>query len=226
MAARGAIFADALKTVKALPKGHSDVHIRLVGLPRTTTPADVTRLLATHKVHNITKVTLEYHRFEPTGSAFLTLNQPSVLPKTLAALKQLRYFGHQLIPRTTSPPDDGRMRSRGLKGREEASERSIVSGNGCQGGITDVGKSVLLSGLPGKITTDAVRWFLKNYKLMGGKAEVVKLDAKSRSSLTARILVRLSSTSEAFRLVRNLHMTNYEPDTWEDKYTIRAQLIL
>jgi hypothetical protein len=69
------------------------------------------------------------------------------------------------------------MRSRGLKGREEASERSIVIGNGCQGGITDVGRSVLLSGLPGKITTEAVRRYLKNYKLMGGQAEVVKVDS-------------------------------------------------
>jgi hypothetical protein len=90
------------------------------------------------------------------------------------------------MPRTTLPPDDGRIRSRGLKGREEASERSIVSGNGYQGGITDVGKSVLLSGLPGKITTDAVRWFLKNYKLMGGQGEVVKLDASVSLFLGSR----------------------------------------
>jgi hypothetical protein len=68
------------------------------------------------------------------------------------------------------------MRSRGLKGREEASERSIVSGNGSQGGITDVGRSVLLSGLPGRVSTDAVRRYLKDYSLMGGQAEVVKLD--------------------------------------------------
>ena len=75
------------------------------------------------------------------------------------------------------PPSESRMRSRGLKGREEASERSLVTGNGSQGGITDGGRSVLLSGLPGKITPEAVRRFLKNYKLMGGQAEVVKLDA-------------------------------------------------
>jgi hypothetical protein len=68
------------------------------------------------------------------------------------------------------------MRSRGLKGREEASERSIVSGNGSQGGITDVGKSVVLLGLPSKISTDAVRRYLKDYSLMGGQAEVVKLE--------------------------------------------------
>jgi len=69
------------------------------------------------------------------------------------------------------------MRSRGIKGREEASERSIVSGTGSQGGITDVGRSVLLSGLPGRISTNAVRRYLKDYSLMGGQAEVVKLDS-------------------------------------------------
>jgi hypothetical protein len=68
------------------------------------------------------------------------------------------------------------MRSRGLKGRQEASERSIVTGTGNQGGITDGGKSVVLSGLPGKISTDIVRRYLRNYKLMGGQAEVVKLE--------------------------------------------------
>ena len=81
------------------------------------------------------------------------------------------------MPRTTAAPAAPRMRSRGLKGREEASERSIVSGNGSQGGITDVGRSVLLSGLPGKISPAAVRRFLKDYKLMGGEADVVKLES-------------------------------------------------
>jgi len=209
-----------------LPPGHSDLHVKLTGFPRTTTPADITRLLGRKNVHNVTKVALEYQRFEPTGRAFLTLSQPSVQSKVMVTLRQLRYFGHLLIPRTTSPPGETRVRSRGLKGREEASERTIVSGNGIQGGITDVGRSVLLSGLPGRMSTDTVRRFLRNYKLMGGQAEVVKLEPNMKSSiLTSRVLVRLSSASEAFRLVRNVHMTNYEPDTWEDKYTIRAQLI-
>jgi hypothetical protein len=177
-------------------QGHSPVHVRLTGLPRTSTPADITRLLARNNVHNITNgehamfhqaptsdlrqlvaVALDYYRFEPTGRAFLTLTQPSVLPKVLAALKQLRFFGHPLIPRTTKPPPEPRMRSRGLKGREEASERSIISGTGSQGGITDVGRSVMLSGMPGKISTEALRRFLNNYSLMGGQGEVVKIDS-------------------------------------------------
>lgn len=92
------------------------------------------------------------------------------------ALRDLRLFGHPLTPRTTLPPTKTSMRSRGLKGREEASERTIVTGNGIQGGITDGGRSVLLSGLPGRISAESVRRFLKNYKLMGGQAEVVRLD--------------------------------------------------
>ncbi|KAF8503633.1 hypothetical protein F5888DRAFT_1663836 [Russula emetica] len=207
MSAFAAIRRSALRTADTLPKDHSSVHVKLTGLPRTATPADITRLLAMNKVHNITKVTLDYRRFEPTGCAFLTLSQPSVLPKTLASLKQLR------------------MRSRGLKGREEASERSIVAGTGSQAGITDVGRSVLLSGLPGKISTNAVRRCLNDYNLMGGQAEVVKMASNSKSTMTSRVLVRLCSPSEAFRLLRNLHMTNYEPDVWGDKYIIRAKLI-
>ncbi|KAH9966590.1 hypothetical protein BC827DRAFT_1264550 [Russula dissimulans] len=177
MSAIGAVRGSALRTAYALPKGHSNLHVQLSGLPRTTTPADITRLLARSGVHDITNVALDYRRFEPTGRAFLTLSRPSALQKVLAALKQLRFFGHPLRPRTTPAPAEHGMRSRGLKGREEASERSIVSGNGSQGGITDVGRSVILSGLPGKISSAAVRRFLKNYQLMGGQAEVVKLEA-------------------------------------------------
>ncbi|KAH9063511.1 hypothetical protein EDB87DRAFT_1604109 [Lactarius vividus] len=224
-AVRGAALGPVRSKSFSLPKGHSDLHVRLTGLPRTATPADITRLLGRNKIHNIMKVALEYQRFEPTGSAVLTLTQPSVLPKVVGALKELRFFGHTMTPRTVPPPTDIRMRSRGLKGREEASQRSVVTGNGCQGGITDGGRSVLLSGLPGRISEDSVRKFLRNYKLMGGQAEVVKLEKDTRRELTSRVLVRLSSPSEAFRLVRNVHMTNYEPDTWEDKYTIRAQPI-
>ena len=36
-------------------QGHSNVHIKLFGLPRTATPADITRLLGKNKIHNVTK---------------------------------------------------------------------------------------------------------------------------------------------------------------------------
>jgi hypothetical protein len=73
MSAIGAIRGSALGTAKSLPKGgspvgkahpilltfiaqgHSADHVKLTGLPRTTTPADITRLLAKHRVQNIKK---------------------------------------------------------------------------------------------------------------------------------------------------------------------------
>jgi hypothetical protein len=72
MSAIGAIRRSALRRANDLPKGrppsvkytpfdscslpgHSNVHVKLTGLPRTSTPADITRLLAKNKVHNITK---------------------------------------------------------------------------------------------------------------------------------------------------------------------------
>ena len=106
------------------------------------------------------------------------------------------------MPRTTPAPSESRTRSRGLKGREEASERSIITGNGSQGGITDGGRGVLLSGLPGKITTDAVRRYLKNYKLMGGQAEVVKLERSAFPSFVVALgcsFTPVGSRSQGFQ---------------------------
>jgi hypothetical protein len=73
MSAIGTIRSSARSTAKSLPKGefssvkyitsfsqpidqgHSNFHIKLVGLPRTATPADITRLLAKNKIHNVIK---------------------------------------------------------------------------------------------------------------------------------------------------------------------------
>jgi len=73
MSAIGAIRGSALRTANPLPKGtflfvkcitipltastqgHSDVHVKLLGLPRTATPADITRLLTKNGVHGIAK---------------------------------------------------------------------------------------------------------------------------------------------------------------------------
>ena len=46
-------------------QGHSNVHVKLFGLPRTATPADITRLLGKNKIHNITKGLT--HAIEPTS---------------------------------------------------------------------------------------------------------------------------------------------------------------
>ncbi|KAI0273551.1 hypothetical protein BC834DRAFT_214318 [Gloeopeniophorella convolvens] len=220
-----AFRGSALGTAKTLPQGHSNAHVRLFGLPRSATPADITRLLAKHNVQGVSKVALDYYRFDPTGRAFLTLASAHDLPRVLAALREVKLFSHTLRPATTPVPVAPPARARGAKGRGEAAERALVAGSGSQGGITDVGRAVLLAGLPGRISPDSVRVYLRQYRLLGGEAEVVKLERRGKSSLTTRVLVRLATPSEAHRLVRDVHMTKYEPEIWEDKYTIRAHVI-
>jgi len=221
--ARRALGSAASRTV---PRQQLPIHIRLNGLPRTSTPADITRMLAKNKIENIAKVALDYHRFSPSGSAYITLSHPDFMRKTVMALQQLTFFSLPLKAAPVLAPEEPPARVRGQKGREEAAQRAIVTGNGSRGGIWDNGKSVVICGMPNKMSVDGVRKFLKNYKLAGGQGEVVKMDPIQKSFTPfSRIFVRLTSQSEAYRLVRNIHMTYFEPGAWDDKYLIRARII-
>lgn len=44
-------------------------------------------------------------------------------------------------------------------------------------------------------------------------------------SLTSRFLIRLASQAEAYRMVRKLHETFYEPEIFDKRYRVRAQVI-
>ena len=70
-------------------------------------------------------------------------------------------------------------RMRGNMGRVEATRRGIVSGDGPNGGITNNTKSVVLYGLPGKMSVEALTYFLKSYKLADptpDTKEIVKME--------------------------------------------------
>lgn len=45
------------------------------------------------------------------------------------------------------------------------------------------------------------------------------------TSATSRWLCRLESVSEAYRLVRTLHMQQWRPDLFGDKFVVRASVI-
>ena len=70
------------------------------------------------------------------------------------------------------------QRMRGVRGREQAAQRGLVSGNGPNGGVTGSGKNVVIYGLPGKMTEEAAGYYLKSFKLAGlaGDKDIVKLD--------------------------------------------------
>ena len=149
------------------------------------------------------------------------------------------------LPSTAATNDIPRIR--GAKGRIEAAQRGIVAGDGPNGGITSNNKSVVLYGLPGKMTVEALTYYLKSFKLADPapeSKEIVKMDLyvhvrsacfttvlipyispPGHQSLTSRFLVRLASSSEAHRLVRKLHETFYEPEIFDKRYRVRARVI-
>jgi hypothetical protein len=104
-----------------------------------------------------------------------------------------------------------------------------------------------MSGLPGKMTVDVLRSLVKNYELAGSgdiKHEVFKVERQvavffsllndemtyrgrigQSFSLFSRFLLRLGSVSEAYRLVRRVHMTYFQPDKYEKRYLIKARVV-
>ncbi|KAH9926168.1 uncharacterized protein B0H18DRAFT_876600, partial [Fomitopsis serialis] len=204
-------------------------------VPRSAIPADIKRVCVKHKIiDNISDgnpfaVVLNYARFSPSGKAWLTLTSPNFSPHTLKALNGTVLSG-KLLEVTAKDPWSGlEPRARGVKGRLEAAERGVLSGNGPGGGTSSHGRGVAISGFPGKITAEAVQAYLGDFRLAsyeGGQKEVVKLGVPQRNiAMKARLYVRLASVAEAHRLVRQFHMTFFEPKVYGTKYPLRAHVV-
>jgi len=206
------------------------IHIQLRGLPRTALPTDVQRAVVRGRLMGVSDVAIDYHRFVPTGRAFLTLATPDVLDLNLRALENASISSLPIFSVSSPPPAPVPRRTRGAQGRMEAAERGLITGNGPGGGVVNEGKNVVLWGLPGRLTPEALKGFLHNFKLAGtegGKKEFAKIEGPDRSGYTrvSKHLIRMSSVSEAHRLVRALHMTYFEPEVYKDKYLIRCRVI-
>jgi len=201
--------------------------IRLSNVPRTVIHADIVRLIRRLGIQQFSQVELGYNRFRPNGTAYITFNNAKAVE---AALKQLRdaYLStFPLIARSHSAGDVVNRRARGKAGREEASQRGIVVGTGRDAELPgERSMSVVLSGLPGRMSETSLRELLNGYHLRdAGRGSVVNTAPATTAapSITSRFLVRLGSPSEAHRLVRDLHLT---PLTTEMKeYEIQAHVV-
>lgn len=58
-----------------------------------------------------------------------------------------------------------------MVGRREAADRGVLTGDGPSGGIIANGLSVVITGLPGRMTTGGLKHWLRNFKLAGDTAE-------------------------------------------------------
>lgn len=176
----------------------STTHIVLRNLPRSALPSDIRRLIANAKVENVADGTLEctlravtapdhahpvaldYRRFGPTGKAWIELTNPNFVNRASRALNG-GMVGGNLIEATPAKPfvEASHHRVRGVKGRLEAAERGLITGNGPAGGVKDSARGVVIWGLPGKMTPDSLKDYLKNFKLAGleaGKVPIIKLE--------------------------------------------------
>ncbi|TFY72389.1 hypothetical protein EVG20_g612 [Dentipellis fragilis] len=212
-------------TAKAAARINSPLHVRLNGLPRTATPADIQRLLRRHQVEHVSDVGLDYKRFWSTGGAYVSLASQEAQRFALRAMRNVTFFTKTVTSAETPAPQGPPPRTRGVKGRENAATRGAITGTGERGGIWETEKSVILAGLPGKANVNEVRGMLKGYKLANGTAQIVKLD-RIDDSVCSRVLVRLNSVSEAHRLVRNIHMTYVNQAHLGSEYLVHARIVL
>ncbi|KAK7693396.1 hypothetical protein QCA50_002964 [Cerrena zonata] len=209
----------------------SSRYMKLSNVPRSTTPADLRRFCAKNKIENTESFILNYERFRPTGTAFISFTKPDFTPNALKVLHGNTLGGSRIEAELVRPHDfnsGGFTRTRGIKGRAEAAERGLFDGTGPNAGLTRNGANVLITGLPGKSTVDIIRTFVRSYKPAGfeDKGDVIKVELPHmRMAVTASFVVRLASVSEAHRLVRNLHMVYYRSDLFHEKYPLRAHVI-
>lgn len=97
----------------------------------------------------------------------------------LKAMQGTVLSGKALRGVPVNDPSEAITRTRGVKGRLEAAERGLFTGNGPNGMSTGQGKGVVIYGLPGKLTPGGLRTYLRNFKLASaeaGQQEIVKLE--------------------------------------------------
>ncbi|KAJ7694232.1 hypothetical protein B0H17DRAFT_476579 [Mycena rosella] len=181
--------------------------IQLSNLPTTVIPADLRRLVIRGQVQGVEDASIEYHRLQPTGRAYLRLTHEDFFPN-LDALEMVSVSGvHPIAEASAETPSP-----------DESGGHGLSSELGCDG------KDVVIWGLPRQLREEAVdRHLLGGFSMFPGEF-LFKLPPVG-FSLYSRFRVRLVSVSEAHRLVRKVHMTNYNPEVLGPKYQLRAQVV-
>jgi hypothetical protein len=131
-----------------------------------------------HGLNIVSEVSLLYERFKPTGKAYVTLTTQDSLKLNLRLLQKASLAS---IPvNVWTEIDHGLLavqsRNRGTKGRRDAADRGLITGDGPDGGIVSNGRVVVVSGLPGKLGSEGFRRYLKRFGVSGGQQEITKIE--------------------------------------------------
>jgi len=215
------------KSLNGLPL-HFARHIELTNVPRSATPADIRKAVVRAKLKGVADVAIDYSHFAPSEKALLTLTRPNLLQENLLALQNASIAGIPIKATPTRLSDPSPPRQRGVKGRREAADRGIL-GNGPHAGLSNGDRNVTIWGFPGKLEPESLFPLFEHFNLSTNKAgqpDIVKIPLPDGAfTMVSRFLLRLASASEAHRLVRQLHLTHWEPEFNGMRYPLRAQII-
>lgn len=191
-------------------------HIILRGVPKTATTWDVRRVLTRSGAHGVTNIHICYEYFKPTGEVLITLSRPHFLRDNLRVLDNVSFAASRVSPRPFIPEEAPRpkMRSRGLRGKEQAALRGALNGNGPHAGMSNLDRTVTIWGLAGKATPRALAEVLEGFDVAEsakGRMNIIKIPLpENQFSMTSRFIVTLKTVAEAHRVVRALHQTRHE----------------
>ncbi|KZT59771.1 hypothetical protein CALCODRAFT_481274 [Calocera cornea HHB12733] len=223
-----------------------DNWIRLNEVPKTSLHNDVRRAVTRAGVDQRFEVYLHYFRFLRGGAAYLKFETPKDALEALRHIggKKVMIMAQEILALPTAAPPSMVERQRGIRGRAIAAQKGEVDGTGLDAGTASRGRDVVLYGIPNKIEAEDVLAALKGFELnrkrnkneTAAGDETDGMDEEERAqavyklsqfgrSLTSRYLIRLDSASEAHRLVRQLHMTHWDPTLWGKQYMCRARVV-
>jgi len=205
--------------------GPGSLWVKLHGLPRAVGPADLYRHAASLRLRGLQNVHLDYKNFMPTGRGWLRFEDPEQAEQAVKMMGNSRLAAHPLRAQLTSDQNIVKAgqpyRARGEKGRAEAVERGLLTGNGPDARVKERGTCVYLSGLPGTTLSYDLRQVFDSYGLRVTAEDEHPVRHIYRKTPTSRFLVRLSTVAGAHRLVRDFHMT----ERFGTGYIVRAQVV-
>ncbi|CAE6425998.1 unnamed protein product [Rhizoctonia solani] len=143
--------------------------VKLSGLPRTISPADIAKHVTALTSSDPKQVHLDYRNFIPSGRAWVAFSNPERTEQALQILRGSVIAGHTIRAQKTDeqnlvnaglPP-----RTRGPRGRAEAQERGLASGNGPDAKLINRQKNVYMWGLPGRTLGSELTKLFDPYEL-------------------------------------------------------------
>ncbi|ESK96896.1 hypothetical protein Moror_6474 [Moniliophthora roreri MCA 2997] len=186
-------------------------HILLQGIPRTATPADLSRLLKRYNVQGIEDVGVYYDRGHPRTNALITLVRPNFTRDNLRELEKASFCG---VPLRSTPIEEEQLKN----------YINLDKGSGIHASLPDVqrGKTVLVWGLPYNTTREQVAPLFEGFEM---KTKVEKVKRGNRSGPISRFMMSMTSESEAHRFVRKMHLMDVSLDDTGALHTIHAHVM-